>query len=461
LTFQGDVEYYTRHVPEQAGIALLPTVRGIVPLTPVPDPRNLLSGRWAMYTPSTTNVQARADYILSDGWKVFSQAGYSESDRHRTTVRIANYNIVTGAGGVVTAQPVTNNYRNTFFRTEVLGHFETWSLTHDLTIGVSDTERYSASTDIQNVTLPQRQNIFDPIVLLPPVYTKPGTSTPPQTSTDKGLYTYDTIGVTKRLKLLVGIRAVEDTELVGTKSTTSRVNSPAYGVLFDIRPTTTLFASYMQGLEAGAAAPANAANANVTLSPAISKQKEIGIRDSYFKGLSVSASYFDINRGNAVLDPVTNIFGYSGELSYKGVEATVAYDFSRNWQFSAAVLHLNAVQNSPSQPLINGRTPENTPTWNGNVGVTYIVDQVPGLSLKAGIKSIASRPINPQNQGNIPGYTLFDAGLSYATRINGRRTIFQLSVDNLSNKRYWNSVASGVYGIGMDRSIKFNARIDL
>ena len=62
------------------------------------------------------------------------------------------------------------------------------------------------------------------------------------------------------------------------------------------------------------------------LPPAISKQKEIGIRDSYFKGLSLSASYFDITRGNAVTDPVSNIFGYSGDLSYKGVEATVSYD---------------------------------------------------------------------------------------------------------------------------------------
>ena len=248
--------------------------------------------------------------------------------------------------------------------------------------------------------------------------------------------------------------------ITGTTQTTNYVTSPAFGVLFDILPTTTLFASYMEGLEAGATSPANAANPNLTLAPAISKQKEIGLRDSYFKGLSVSASYFDITRGNAVTDPVTNIFAYSGDLEYKGVEATLVYDFARDWRINAAVLRLNATQNSPLQPLIDGKTPENTPKWNGNVGIAYRVPAVPGLQLRGGIKSISLRPANPSNTGTIPGYTLYDFGASYGTLLKGRRTFFQLAIDNLANKRFWNSVNAGTYGIGMDRTIKFNARVD-
>jgi iron complex outermembrane receptor protein len=461
LSFSSDFEYYRRRVPEQAGISLKPAVHGVVPITPVPDPRNLLSGRWALYTPDTFNWQGRVDYLLTDDWKLLAQAGYSGSQRHRSTVRINDYNLVTGANGIVNVQPVTNVYRNNFFRTEARGQFDTGPLKHDLTMGLSRTERYSLSEDVQNVTLPQRQNIFDPIVLFPPVYTKPGVANPEQTSIDEGLYAYDTISPTRRLKLLFGVRQVRDIEIVGSKETTNYVTSPAAGVLFDVAPATTLFASYMEGLEAGGTAPANAANANVVLPPAISKQKEIGIRDSHIQGLSLSASYFDITRGNAVTDPVTNIFGYSGNLSYKGVEATMAYDISRNWQVTGAVLRLNARQNSPEQPLIDGRVPENTPDWNGNIGVSYRPPSVPGLSLRAGIRSISKRPVNAQDQGYIPGYTLFEAGASYATLISGRRVSFQVSVDNLGNKRYWNSVTTGTYGIGMDRSIRFSAKIDL
>jgi len=162
-----------------------------------------------------------------------------------------------------------------------------------------------------------------------------------------------------------------------------------------------------------------------------------------------------------VTDPVSKVFGYSGNLSYRGVEATLGYDFLRNWRLTGAVLRLWARQDSPVQPLIDGRTPENTPQWNGNASLAYRIPEVPGLSVRGGIKVISQRPANPQNTGFIPGYVLYDAGALFATRLYGHFTSFQLVADNLSNRRYWNSVQTGTYGIGMDRTVRFNMRVDL
>jgi iron complex outermembrane receptor protein len=248
LTFQGDLEHYSKHVPEQAGVSLLPAVNGVVPLTPVPDPRNLLSATWAVYTPETTNMQGRVDYIIADGWKVLAEVGRSDAERSRFTVRIGNYDVVTGAGGVVTVQPVTNVYINKFARVEVLGKFSTWSLTHDLTLGGSSAERNTNTSHQNNVILPQKQNIFDPIVLDPPVFTKPDTALPLQTSKDTGVYVYDNIGVTPQWKLLVGLRQTSDKELNGLTANTTNIKTPAYGVLYEILPTTTLCARYRGGL---------------------------------------------------------------------------------------------------------------------------------------------------------------------------------------------------------------------
>jgi iron complex outermembrane recepter protein len=460
LTFQGDYEHYSKRVPEQAGISLLAAVKGAVPITPVPEPRNLLSGTWAIYTPETTNWQGRADYVLADGWKVLAETGRSDSDRSRFTVRISKYNRTTGAGGVVTAQPVSNDYVNTFNRLELLGRFSTWFITHDVTIGPSVTERDTGTTGQNNVTLPQKQNIFRPIVLLPPVFTKPNTSLPEQSSKDYAVYGYDTIGVTSNLRFLVGIRRTRDDEESGNQKTVTTVDTPAYGVLFDILPTTTLFASYLQGLEAGATAPANAVNLDVILPSAVSRQREIGIRDSYFKGLSISGSFFRITRANAVLDPVTNVFENNGDLLYKGVESTFTYDINRHWTVNGAMQWLSAVQNSPLQPLIDKLVPENTPKWLGNLSVTYRVPQLPGLALTAGSTGVTKRSVNPQDQGYIPGYFLYTAAAGYVTRISGYRTSFQLNIDNIGDLHYWNSVQTGTYGTGMDRTFKFNAKVD-
>jgi iron complex outermembrane recepter protein len=460
LSFQADFEHYSKRVPEQAGISLLAAVKGVVPITQVPEPRNLLSGTWAIYTPETTNYQGRADYAISDNWKVLAEAGRSNSDRSRFTVRIGKYNPITGAGGVVTVQPVANDYVNKFERLELLGHFSTWALNHDLTLGPSVSERDAATNHQNNVTLAQKQNIFDPIVLAPPVFTKPDTSLPLYIGRDTAVYAYDTIGITSGLKFLAGMRRTRDAENNGVKKTTTTINTPSFGVLFDILPTTTLFASYMEGLEAGATAPANAKNPDAILPSAVSRQREVGIRDSYFKGLSVSASFFRIMRANAVTDPVTNIFENNGDLNYKGVESTFTYDINRRWTVRGAVQWLTAVQDSPLQPLINGLVPENTPRWLGNFSASYRLPQIQGLTLTAGTSGVSKRSVNPQDQGYIPGYFLYNAGAGYITRLAGYRTAFQFNVDNLGNLRYWNSVQTGTYGTGMDRTFKFNAKID-
>jgi iron complex outermembrane receptor protein len=338
--------------------------------------------------------------------------------------------------------------------------FSTWFLTHNLTLGPSKSERDSNTTGQNNVTLPQTQNIYDPVVLNPPVFKKPFTSLPPQASKDTAVYAYDTIGVTSKWKFLVGIRRTRDVETSGPKETTTTVNTPAYGLLYDILPTTTLFASYMQGLEAGATAPATASNSDVILPSAISRQREIGIRDSYFEGLSISGSFFKISRANAVTDPITNIFENNGSLEYKGVESTISYEINRQWTVNAAAQWLTAIQDSPLQPLINGLVPENTPKWLGNASVTYRPPLVPGLTLTAGTNGVTKRPVNPQDQGNIPGYFLYSTSASYVTRIADRRVAFQFSVDNIGNLRYWNSVQTGTYGTGMDRAFKFSTKVD-
>jgi iron complex outermembrane receptor protein len=215
----------------------------------------------------------------------------------------------------------------------------------------------------------------------------------------------------------------------------------------------------MKGLEDGAVAPANAANANQIMPPGISTQKEIGLRGSYFRGLSISASYFDISRVNALTDPVSNIFSNNGTIRYKGAEAVVAYEINRRWTVNTAGQWLHAVQNS-SDKRINGLTPENTPTFIGNVFVTHRSPLLAGLTLTAGASYVTKRFVNPQDQGTIPGYTLYAAGVGYATTIRGHRASIQLNVDNLANKRYWNSAQQGTFGTGMDRSVKLNVKYD-
>ncbi len=75
---------------------------------------------------------------------------------------------------------------------------------------MSISDRESATPSQNNVTLPQKQNIFDPIQLDPPVFPNPPSRLALQTSTDLGVYLYDIISISSRLKLLAGLRETGD-----------------------------------------------------------------------------------------------------------------------------------------------------------------------------------------------------------------------------------------------------------
>ncbi len=406
LTVQGDFEYYRKHVPEQAGVSLLDPVNGVVPITPVPDPRNLLSGQWALYTPETTNAQVRADYLLDDKLKVVGEVGRSYSDRSRFTTRIGGYDLDTGAGGVVRVSTVTQNYRNTFGMLELQAAFPTWALAHELTFGGSVTDR-RAETPLnrKEFILPQKQNIYDPIVLDPPVFKGSPTALPLQISRDGGVYVYDTISFHPRApRLLLGLRYTEDYENNGKAydpvtcikcgPNTSWIALPSFGALWDVIPGLTLFGSYMEGLEAGGTAPANAFNANEILPAQVSKQKEVGVRTSYFRGINASVSLFEIDKANAVTDPNPNAYCggnpacyvNSGQINYKGLEATVNAQLTRLFTVDVGWQWLRAIQNSPD-PKFNGLAPENTPRSIGNVRLGFRVPWVSGLALKSRMSS--------------------------------------------------------------------------
>jgi iron complex outermembrane receptor protein len=461
LQLQGDLEYFRKHVPEQGGVSLLAVRDGVVPITPVPDPRNLLSARWAMLNAETTNFQVRGDYFFVEGWDVLAEVGRSYAHRSRFTVRIGGYDIVNGAGGDVRVNTVRQDYLNTFERVELVGNFATLFLGHRLAFGGSRSERDSENPYQNNAVLSQRQNIFNPIDLAEPNF-NPNTAMAlaRQTSEEIGVYAYDTISIGRQWKVLAGLRFTRDKEDNGRQKGIARVNTPALGMLYDPVPGLTLFGSYMEGLEAGATAPVNAVNAYEIMPAAVSTQKEIGFRMFGFKGVSFSASGFQITRANAVTDPMTLVFAQNGDIEYLGVEGTVNLQLLREWNFEFTGQWMRAIQHAPDAQ-INDLVPENTPNGLGNIRVGYRPSWLKGLALTAGASGITRRYVNPQDQGRIPGYVLYLAGLGYQTRIGGKyRLAIQLNVDNLANLRYWNSVQTGTYGTGMDRSFKMSTRFD-
>ncbi|CAN5424384.1 TonB-dependent siderophore receptor [soil metagenome] len=463
LTVKLDYENYRKDVVEQASVSLSPVdpKTGQIPVPQVPNPRKLLSGTWDVYHPRTENKQLRADYMLAPDWKATFEVSRSDSDRTRLQDRIdIGNNLATGLGANNVSY-IANEYATKFARAELMGKFSTWTFKHDLTFGVSSTDRLSRTSTTTGVQpAGQQQNIYNPVILAPPKIPTGALSFQDAISKNTGIYVYDTIALSQNWKFLAGMRETSFDFENQRGKTTGKTSSPAVGLLYDIAPNTTVYTSYLKGLEEGAVAPTNkqTINSGEILPPAVASQAEFGIRSTYFKGVNASLAYFSITRPNAITDPVTGIFANAGTNQFRGFETTISADIDRWWSVNASGQLMQATQKSTTD--INGKVPENTPKVVASLSVTHRTPLVPGLSFTAGTSYVGERYINPQNQGVIPSVTLFSLGSGYTSTLFGRKTALTLNIDNLTNRRYWNSVATGTYGAGMDRTVKFNAKID-
>ena len=230
-------------------------------------------------------------------------------------------------------------------------------------------------------------------------------------------------------------------------------------MIYKFREDTSIYANYIEGLEETGTAPITAVNSGVVLSPAVSKQKELGVRSEVISGITVSASLFEIERGSAYLN-TANVYVLDGRTHYQGVDFSANGELTPEWSIYASALFLDAELRKAQNTALIGKKPENTPDTTASLFADYHPEALAGWSFNAGVYYMAKRAINNLNQGYIPDYALFNAGARYTTEWFEKKVTLQLNVENLTDKSYWSAVGSGYLGYGKPRTVKFTGRVD-
>jgi len=466
LTLKADIENYRKRITEQAGITRLAAVNGVIALPALPDPHKLLGPDWAVFEAEVTNSQLRADYSLGNNWALTVEAGHSQAERDRRLAMFGNYNVRTGAGRI-TGNVQHLEQTSDLFRTELFGTFATGSVQHELTLGAARSDKSQDPIFQRNYGGASTvQNLYNPVVIgnlpLTALPTRPTTGA--QDSEELGLYVLDRITFSPQWQLVAGARHTRFESTQGASSTLAasgyNVNktTPLAALSYKFTPDLVAYASYAQGVEEGEVAPAGTANQNNRMPPGVSKQKELGLRWLTGSGMLLSAALFDIERPGAFTNSA-NVFVADGRQRYRGLEVSAQGRLTRElaWQLSAQSLdaefrHINADY--------NGKQPENTSKYTASAFLSYDIAAVPGLSVNGGAYYTGRRPVDDLNQAFIGGYTIFSLGTRYVTRLFGKRTQWQLNVDNVGDKRYW-AAAGTRLAVGTPRTIRAALKIDL
>lgn len=291
------------------------------------------------------------------------------------------------------------------------------------------------------------------------------------------LFLSDTIGAfDNRLLVTIGIRhqkiGVRGYDYDGGSLTTKyreEAVTPVVGIVVKPVRGLSLYANRIEGLQQGPTAPLDPAisNPGEIFAPYKSRQYEIGAKLTVGR-INASLAAFRITQPSAyaVADPDNpglSRFGLFGEQRNQGIELTVDGEVTRGVRLIAGLSLIDAELTETLNGSNDGNDAPGVPKVLANANVEWDVAGVRGLTLTGRVIATGDQPVDAANTLEIDGWTRFDLGARYVTRVGMRPLTIRGGVDNIANKRYWAS-AFETFGTsllqGQPRTVRLSASMD-
>lgn len=345
--------------------------------------------------------------------------------------------------------------------------FNTAAVRHQLVFGLTSLD-YDSGRANPVTSASYASNIYRPVA--PSLAADPGAAPHTGETTLSSIALADTLSLAQeRVLLTVGARR---------QQVRSKTFNPANGALtsdYDKRALTpalalvlkpwgravSLYANYIEGLsQGGTVTDVTAKNYGTVFAPYKSKQMEAGLKWDQ-GGFGNSVSVFQIKRPSMVKDVASNTYDADGEQRNRGVEWNVFGQLGRQWRLLGGAAYTEGKLTHASNTAFDGNTAYGTPKWKANLGAEWDVPALPGLTVVARLIYTGQQYINTANTQKIDGWTRYDIGARFATRVLDRPVQLRAHVDNLFDKSYWaGSFNDGYVTQGAGRIYKLSAAVD-
>lgn len=254
-----------------------------------------------------------------------------------------------------------------------------------------------------------------------------------------------------RLQLRLGVHRTRYEKQVqaasGTSSSaTEEANFYNASLVWSLTPRTSLFASWVTGLEETGFAPQSATNNGAVLAPVEAEQRELGVRHALTDRLTLIGALFEVSK------PTTGFrtdgsFGLVGEVDHRGVEASLAGRLDDKTD-----IVLGAVSFTPE---VSGELVDAGLIGNRAVGISDLVINASierqigaGWSLDAQANYFSSRWADMRNSFQTPEVATLNIGARRRFRIDGQDAQFRVLVSNVTGvDGYWASPSTFLWPI--------------
>lgn len=434
-----------------------------VPKPPKAD--TLLNPDWAYVQTTDRGAIVRGEFDLSDNLMAYAEYGMSTTHYEYSGTMMAT--VFNDAGDFKTSMgQLKMDLEKTSGEVGLKGNLHTGAIKHQWTLNAThygDTQKDYGRRSVPGADWVT--NIYHP--QWGPAAAK---SFPYIAHTKSRLTSYglaDTLSVLEdRVQLTLGVRrqqVLTDSFSTSTGARTNRYDegatTPAAALLVKITDQVSVYANYIEGLSEGAAAPMTAKNFGDVFAPYKSKQKEVGLKVD-LGDFTHTLSLYEITRPSSYLDPDTNIFSFGGEQRNRGVEWGFFGSPLHDVRLMGGVAHVDPKITKAQGGTNEGKTAIGQPRLQGKLGVEWDTPVIEGLTLTANATSVSKQYISADNTQSIPGYTVYDLGTRYSTRVASQPVTLRGSVNNVTNKAYWGTPLLSSLGLGAPRTFELSATID-
>ena len=277
----------------------------------------------------------------------------------------------------------------------------------------------------------------------------------------------DTIHFNEHWQTIIGLRFTDyDLEDLDDDPTTNsgysvEDTSPTLAVMYKPDDQTTLYGSYVEGLEPGTIVEVPYANSGDVLEATVSKQYEVGVKHASGK-FNYTVAIFNIERASRI-DVVKNGLRYlsqDGLETYDGAELSASYQFTDNLNLGLSTLYLDGTVEkvSPENIALEGNDPAYASDWQFVGNFEYKMAGIRGLKFHGNARYYGESFTSNDNVQVLPSRTLINAGASYEFSSWDRNWVLNFNVNNLLNKKYWagGGWSSGNMGEARNISLALN-----
>ncbi|NJO50169.1 MAG: TonB-dependent siderophore receptor [Leptolyngbyaceae cyanobacterium RM2_2_4] len=360
------------------------------------------------------------NHELNDTWQIRNSVAITLTENERVDVFATALEDDRFLTGFEIYDDDGATYDNYFGQIDLLGEFDTGSISHELLVGFDFNRNVFAANEVLFSDDLPPLDIFDPDYDVPALEFESIFEGNVVTNQFYGVYLQDQIAFTDNLRLLIGGRydwVTSRNETFGDGVESPFQNdgafSPRIGLVYQPSDTVSLYGSYSRSFR-----QTTGFNPDGTaFEPTRGTQYEVGVRADFLNGaLSANLAAYHLTKTNITTpDPDNPRFSIqTGEARSQGIELDITGELLPGWNIIASYAYTDAeVTDDNTNPVGNrlAHVPEN----QASLWTTYTLQEgdLSGLGFGLGLFYVDERQVDLANSGTLPSYFRTDAALYY------------------------------------------------